>query len=71
MENRFLEEFQFLIRSGSFFETTDWGYLGTEIATVLSFRPVSDFGAALSGAVYLPDGEDAEYALRLEASFAF
>ena len=33
-------------------------------------RPFSDFGLALKYGVWLPDGGDMEYAVRLEASMA-
>ncbi len=46
-------------------------YEGSEAVAVISFRPLSDLGAALSGGVWLPKGGDPQYGGKLEASLAF
>jgi len=48
----------------------DPAYSGALVETGLRARPFSDFGLALKYGVWLPDGGDMEYAVRLEASMA-
>ncbi len=45
-------------------------YSGTLLEAGVRARPFSDFGLALKYGVWLPDGGDMEYAVRLEASMA-
>ncbi len=48
----------------------DPAYTGTLIDVGVNARPFSDLGLALKYGVWLPDGADMEYAVRLEASMA-
>ena len=65
-----LESLQLHARALILLTAVDPEYRGTLVEGGVNARPTSDFGLALKGGLWLPDGEDVEYALKLEASMA-
>lgn len=86
--NRIMKEFlasvsgtaYFKATEGAVSESTEWlaegeKYLGTEAILRIGFRPVSDFGLALAGAVFIPNSSsidnDIQYGGMVHASLSF
>lgn len=88
LSNKVMKEFLASIKGTAYFKTTDsevseatiWlaegeKYLGTEVILNIGFRPVSDFGISLAGAVFIPNSSSSEneiqYGGMLFASLSF
>jgi hypothetical protein len=65
-----LESVQLYVDAMVVLTAVDPAYSGTLVETGMRARPFSDLGLALKYGVWLPDGGDLEYAVRLEASVA-
>jgi hypothetical protein len=66
-----LANLQLLVRGVVSFTAVDPTYIGTTLEGGVNARPTSDLGLALEGGLWFPDQGDTEYAVRLQASFAF
>ncbi len=66
-----LRTLQLFARTLLLLTAVDPEYRGTLLEGGVNARPTSDLGLALKGGLWLPDGEDAEYAVKLEVSMAF
>jgi hypothetical protein len=66
-----LESIQIFAKALFLMTAVDPEYRGTLVEGGVNARPTSDLGLSLKGGAWLPDGEDAEYAVKLEASMAF
>ena len=65
------DDFQLSVRALALMTAVDAAYAGTVIEAGINFRPFSDLGASLNGGLWLPDGGDTEYAVKLQVSVAF